>query len=200
MLKRVNVVVFDFDGTLSASDSNLEFGQYCFRHSLRPWLFLPIFLIGLLIYYFNKHSKISRELMRCFVTPKMVHDFAPTVINEHKSRRFGWAAEMVTKEQAAGNICILISAGPDYLVPELVRDMKFDAVITSQMYANKPWKYKFMCWGLNKVIALNNWAKKQKIIPHVVRSYGDSKSDKYIMELADTSVWINRKTGLPKLK
>ena len=200
MLKKLDVVVFDFDGTLSASDSNLEFGRYCFRHSLRPWLFLPVFLIGLIIYYFNKHSKISRELMRCFVTQKMVKKFAPLVVIEHKKSRFGWAAEMVAKEKAAGNICLLISAGPDYLVPELVHDMKFDAVITSQMYVNKPWKYKFMCWGPNKVVALNTWAKKQKIIPHVVRSYGDSKSDKYIMELADTEIWINRKTGLPKFK
>lgn len=198
MSKKVNVVVFDFDGTLSASDANFEFGRYCFKHSLRPWLFLPIFLVGLTMYYINKYSRVSRELMRLFVTQKMVKKFAPIVIKEHKLRRFGWAAERVASERAAGNICILISAGPDYLVPVLVRDMKFDVVITSQMYKTRPWKYKFMCWGPNKVVALDTWAKKNKIVPHVVRSYGDSKSDKYIMELADTEIWINRKTGLPK--
>lgn len=198
MLKRVNVVVFDFDGTLSASDSNLEFGRYCFKHSIRPWAYLPLFLIGLIMYMFNKPSRVSRELMRRFVTPKMVQDFAPTVINEHKSRRFGWAAEMVAKEQAAGNICILISAGPDYLVPELVRDMRFDVILTSKMETKQPWKFKFMCWGRNKVVALDNWAARHKFIPNIVRAYGDSKSDKYIMDLAKIPVWINRKTGLPK--
>lgn len=198
MLKRVNVVVFDFDGTLSASDSNLEFGRYCFKHSIRPWAYLPLFLVGLIMYMFNKPSRTSRELMRRFVTPKMVHDFAPTVINEHKLRRFGWSAEMVAKEQAAGNICILISAGPDYLVPELIRDMGFDVILTSKMETKHPWKFKFMCWGRNKVVALDNWAARHKFIPKVVRAYGDSKSDKYIMDLAKTPVWINRKTGLPK--
>ncbi len=198
MAKKEKLVVFDFDGTLSASDSNLEFGRYCFAHSIRPWIFAPLFLVGLIMYYFNKHSRISRELMRCFLTKQMVKKFAPIVIKQHKLRRFGWAAEMVAHERASGNICLLISAGPDYLVPELVRDMKFDAVITSKMDKAHPWRYKFMCWGPDKVTALNTWAKKNKIIPHVVRAYGDSKSDKYIMELADTEIWINRKTGLPK--
>ena len=198
MQKKVNVVVFDFDGTLSASDSHIEFGRYCFKHSLRPWIYLPLFLIGVAVYMLNHHSKWSREKMRHFVTPKMVKNFAPRVVAEHKTKRFGWARAQVAKEHDAGNICILISAGPDYLVPELVRNMDFDAVITSQMDKRHPWKYKFMCWGPNKVVALDTWAKKNKVIPHVVRSYGDSPSDKYIMDLADTPVWINRKTGLPK--
>lgn len=198
MLKKVNVVVFDFDGTLSASDSHVEFGRYCFKHSIRPWLFLPSVLIGLAAYKLNKKSIWARQVARRFVTPNMVKKFAPRVVREHKLRRFGWAAEMVAKEHAAGNICILISAGPDYLIPDLVKDMKFDVVLTSQMENKRPWKYKFMCWGANKVIALDNWAKKNHVIPKVLRSYGDSPSDKYIMDVAQMPIWINRKTGLPK--
>ncbi len=198
MVKKANIVVFDFDGTLSASDSHIEFGRYCFKHSLRPWAFLPMFLIGVAVYMINHHSKWSRQIMRRFVTPNMVKKFAPAVVREHRMKRFGWAKAQVAAERDAGNICVLVSAGPDYLVPDLVRDMDFDAVITSEMEKRRPWKYKFMCWGENKVVALDRWAKKNKITPHVVRSYGDSKSDKYIMALADTEIWINRKTGLPK--
>ena len=198
MLKKVNIVVFDFDGTLSASDSNLEFGRYCFRHSIRPWIFLPLFIVGMVAHLLNRHSIWARQIMRCFVTPKMVKKFAPVVIQEHKMRRFGWAKSQVSKEHDAGNVCVLISAGPDYLVPGLVADMGFDVILTSHMMTQKPWKYKFMCWGPNKVVALNKWANKNKIIPHIVRAYGDSKSDKYIMDMADTEIWINHKTGLPK--
>ena len=49
MLKKQKVVIFDFDGTLSAKDANAQFMKYCFKHSLRPWLFLPMVLFGVIL-------------------------------------------------------------------------------------------------------------------------------------------------------
>ena len=66
------------------------------------------------------------------------------------------------------------------------------------MDATRPWKYKFLCWGENKVRAMDEWAKKNRIIPRVVRSYSDSKSDMPLMEIASEQVWVDRKTGLRK--
>lgn len=198
MLQKKDVVVFDFDGTLSASDSNYEFFKYCFKKSYRPWFFIPCVIAGT-VGRFLKHDGLWwRETIRNFITPKMVRDFSPDVIKQHKKNRFGWAKDQVAKEHAKGNIVILISASPDYLVPKLVSDMKFDAVICSQMDKDKPYKYKFLCWGKNKVIALDKWAVEHKIIPNVVRSYSDSPTDKPIMSIASEQVWINKKTGLRK--
>lgn len=196
MLKKENVVVFDFDGTLSASDSNYEFFKYCFKHSVRPWLFLPFVILGIIGAKINRPGIWWREKIRNFVTPKMVHDFSKDFIKLHKQNRFGWAKEQVAKEKAAGNKVILISASPDYLIPGLVADMKFDAVMCSQMDKDKPYKYKFLCWKQNKVIAMDNWARANKIIPNIVRSYSDSKYDMPIMEIAREQVWIDKKTGL----
>lgn len=198
MLKKVDVVVFDFDGTLSASDSNYEFFKYCFKHSIRPWLFLPCVLAGIIGARLNPDGLWWRETIRNFVTPKMVRDFSADVIKAHKKNRFGWAKEQVAKEAKAGNKVILISASPDYLIPHLVADMKFDAVFCSQMDKEKPYKYKFLCWGKNKVIALDKWAVENKYIPNVVRAYSDSKNDMPIMEIAKEQVWIDKKTGLRK--
>lgn len=196
MLKKIDLVVFDFDGTLSAKDSNMEFGKYCFKHSLRPWLFLPLVGIGLVAKYFNRGGVWWRQMSRCFVTPEMVKKFAPDFIKQHKMERFGWAKEQVATERAAGNTVILISAGTNYLIPYLVSDIKFDAILTSQMDAAKPWKFKFMCWGKNKVIAMDEWAAKNKVVPKLVRSYSDNKSDVPIMRLANDEVWIEPKTGM----
>lgn len=198
MLQKVNVVVFDFDGTLSASDSNFEFGKYCFKHSIRPWLFLPVILIAQIGRMLKPGGIWWRQSMRRFLTEQMVKDLSGQMIVEHKQRRFGWAKDQVAKEHRAGNKVVLISASTNYLVPKLVSDMKFDAVLTSQMEQEKPWCYKFLCWGNNKVIALDNWAKENRYIPNVVRAYSDSKSDMSIMEIAKEQVWIDKKTGLRK--
>ncbi len=196
MLKKVDVVVFDFDGTLSSGDCNIEFGKYCFRHAVRPWLFLPLMGVAAVARLFNPAGVWWREKMRRFITSDMVKKFAPDFIRAHKKNRFGWAKDQVATERRAGRMVVLISAGPDYLVPALVRDIKFDAVLCSQMDAARPWKYKFLCWGNNKVVALDTWARDNKYIPRVVRSYADSKSDMPLMDIADEAVWVDRKTGL----
>ena len=198
MLQKVNVVVFDFDGTLSASDSDYEFGKYCFKHSIRPWLFLPVIFVAQIGRILNPSGIWWRQTMRRFLTENMVKELSGNLITEHKQRRFGWAKDQVAKERKNGNKVVLISASTNYLIPKLVADMKFDAVLTSQMEQAKPWRYKFLCWGNNKVIALDNWAKENKYIPNVVRAYSDSKSDLPIMEIAKEQVWINKKTGLRK--
>ena len=197
MLKHTDLVLFDFDGTLSWPDSSMAFGQYCFRHSWRPWLFLPLIGLCFIVRVFNPSGVWWRQNMRRFITSDMVHRFVSDFVKEHKRNRFGWAAERVASEHAAGNKVILLTASPDYLIPKLVDDMKFDAVICSKMCKDKPWKYKFLCWGENKVLAMDEWARENKIVPHVVRAYSDSKSDLPMMEIADHQVWINPKTGMP---
>ena len=198
MLKKTDVVLFDFDGTLSAGDSNMEFAKYCFRHSFRPWLFLPLIGICGIARIFNPDGIWWRENIRRFVSPKLIKRFANDFIKLHKRERFGWARERVMAERDAGRRVIMVSASPDYLLPALVRDMKFDAVFCSKTDKKKPWKYEFLCWGKNKVIVMDDWAVQNKIIPHVVRAYSDSKSDMPMMEIADEQIWIDPKTGLRK--
>ena len=198
MLQRKNVIVFDFDGTLSAGESSFGFLKYCFCHSIRPWLFLPYVIAGLVGRLFNKDGIWWRQTLRRFLTPQMIKKFGKDFIKQHKMNRFGWAKELVAKERSTGAKVLLISAGPDYLIPELVSDIKFDAVLTSITSSKKPWEYKFLCFGKNKVIAMDKWAREHKYIPNLVRTYSDSDVDMPIMRIAKERVWIDSKTGLRK--
>lgn len=198
MLQKKEVVLFDFDGTLSGGDANIEFAKYCFKHSLRPWLFLPMILFCGAFRKSQPDGIWWRQGMRRFMTKKMVKKFAPEFIKQHKRNRFGWAKERVQSERDAGRIVIMVSASPDFLLRPLVRDMNFDMVFCSETQKDKPWKYDFLCFGANKVRKMDEWASVNKIIPHVVRAYSDSKSDMPMMEIADEQVWIDAKTGLRK--
>lgn len=198
MFQKVNVVLFDFDGTLSGFDSSVQFARYCMRHSIRPWLYMPLIGICAIVRVFNPDGVWWRENIRRFVSPKFIKKFAPGFIKQHRRERFGWARERVQAERDAGNKVIMVSASPDYLLPQLVRDMKFDAVFCSITNKKKPWKYEFLCYGKNKVYAMDEWARKNNYIPRVVRAYSDSKSDMPMMEIADEQVWIDKKTGLRK--
>ena len=198
MVKKVNVVLFDFDGTLSWPDSNVAFARYCFRHSLRPWLFLPLIGVCAIVRLFNHAGVWWRQNIRRFITPVFLRRHLPVFAGLHRQNRFGWAAERVAAERAAGNKVLLITASPDYLIDKLVDDMGFDAVLCSRVCKDKPWKYEFLCWGKNKVVALDKWARQHKYIPNVVRAYSDSKYDMPIMEIAKEQVWIDNKTGLRK--
>ena len=198
MLQKKDVVLFDFDGTLSGGDANIEFAKYCFKRSIRPWLFLPSIVFYSLFRKSRPDSVWWRQGMRRFITPKMVKKFAAGFIKQHKRNRFGWAKERVQSERDAGRIVIMVSASPDFLLRPLVRDMNFDVVFCSETQKDKPWKYDFLCYGANKVRKMDEWAAANKIIPHVVRAYSDSKSDLPMMEIADEQVWIDAKTGLRK--
>jgi phosphoserine phosphatase len=207
------VVVFDFDGTLSAGDANVGFWKYCFMHSFRAWLFLPVVLCGALVRaaaFFGSGESVRgvdvmwRHMMRMFLTPGMVGGLSPGFIARHKLNRFGWAADMVARERARGNIAVMVSASPDYLLLPLIRGMGFDYVICSDMDRARPWKYKFLCYGGNKSLALDalfaglaargGGAKG----PKIVRAYSDSASDMPVMRRAREMVWIDPETGLRK--
>ncbi len=195
MLVKQDIVVFDFDGTLSWPDSNTAFWRYCSKRSLRPWLFLPLIGICAIVRLFNRGGLWWRENMRRFLTPAMIDKYSAGFIREHRHNRFKWAKKCTEQERARGARVVLITASPDYLIPGLVQDMNFDAVLFSTMVLGKPWKYTFSCWGPNKVIALDTWAQKNKIIPNVIRAYSDSKSDLPIMNIAKEQIWVDRKTG-----
>ena len=198
MMQKVDVVAFDFDGTLSAGESSIEFVKYCMARNPHTWLYLPLMAVAGVVRWVRPAGLWWRHAMRRFMTADMVKKYAPEFVKKYKMERFGWAAERVAAERAAGRKVLLISAGPDYLIEPLTRDMKFDAVLCSRMDAARPWKIDFLCWGPAKVVAMDEWARKHKYIPRLVRAYSDSRSDLPMMEIADEQVWIDKKTGLRK--
>ena len=196
-MKNINLVIFDFDGTISSGDTNVGFGRYCFAHTLRPWLFLPLMGVAYIIKKIVPGCICWRQMMRMFLTKKMVKKYANDFIKMHRQNRFGWVAERIEFERSQKNTkVILISASADFMILKLVRDLDFDAVIHSKMDKKYPWKFKFFCYCKNKVVALNEWLSKNNYNANIVRSYSDNISDVPIQSTAHEQVWIDPKTGI----
>jgi phosphoserine phosphatase len=187
------IIVFDFDGTLSAGDINLEFWRYALWRSIRPWIFMPltmpIYFIGKI---FTSNAVWWRELSRLYLSKKLLDRLKPGFVKYHLTNRFGWAAEQVEKEKSTGAIVVLSSASPDYFVTPLVKDMGFDVVLSTITDIKNPWRIKFLNYNKNKVMALKKKFGKFEI----VRGYSDSPADLPFMKLAKDKVWINPKTGV----
>jgi hypothetical protein len=200
------IVLFDYDGTLSGKDAKREFFKYCLRKSLRANMFLPA--IGLAIalaFVSNMWNKIFhaeprvtrldifwRELLFSFLTANMVRKYTGDFVKQHRPNQFGWAADQIAKEKAAGNFVIITSAGSDYLILPLVSNLGADLIICSVTNKKHPWKFDFFNYGVNKVMAVQSLLDAGA---HVVRSYSDSKSDLPMMQVAAEQVWIDPQTG-----
>ncbi len=198
--KIVKLALYDFDGTLCAHDSVVEFWKYCFKHSIRPWAFLPMIGFYGLLGGLNLISKnYMNQRMLCFLTPDMITRFVPDFIREHKRNIFGWAHERVKNDQESGLTAICISASRNYLIHPLTADFGFDLVMCSNMDPDEPWRaIGDLCLGAEKVNRLNAWAKQRGIEYRVVRAYSDSKKDLPMMRLAGEQIWVDPKTGIRK--
>ncbi|MCL2339067.1 MAG: haloacid dehalogenase-like hydrolase [Proteobacteria bacterium] len=210
------IVLFDFDGTLSAGDTTIDFWKYSFLHSVRPWVFSPVIPIALTLKYANRFVKkifhikrltrfdtLWREMLHCYETPELMRRLSPGFIAEHRRKRFAWAADQVARERAAGSVVVMISAGLNEFLTPLIEDMGFDYILCTRMIESHPWKFRFFCYRENKVDALNGLLRaefgcdlnSEKTPFRVVRAYSDDSSDRPMMGLAKQAVWIDPETG-----
>lgn len=190
----MKVVLFDFDGTLSSGDANLGFFCYTlFKKPLRHILFFPMYVIAFIGGKINYNGIWWRQIIRKYLTREIVEQYATEFIRYHKKNRFGWSAKKIAEEKALGAKVICISASPNYLIPGLVQDLDFDAVLCTETDYAKPWKIISPCHGKYKIDRLNALLMHEKI--DVVRAYSDSKSDLPMMNLAKEQVWVNPKNG-----
>jgi phosphoserine phosphatase len=192
-MEKNNIVVFDFDGTLCAGDLSFGFWIYALRRSIRPWLFLPMTIFGIMISPLNRGGVFWRGVARRWLDKKLLLRLRDPFLAERKLKIFGWAGDRIAEERAFGNMVVLASASPDYLLKKLVglAGWRLDMFLCSKTDGEKPWKYDFLCYGKNKLKRLKSTLGDFRII----RAYSDNRSDMPIMRLARDRIWINPSSG-----
>lgn len=186
------IAAFDFDGTLTYSDSLppfLGFVRGYGQFALDLTMCLPLFIQ----YGLGKKSRqeVKEKLVERCLKPSTYKvcqewgvEFAETKI--HGLLRPG-ALERIAYHQKLGHEVVLISANLGlYLIP-WGKKQGFEKVICSEIAEVNGNLTGYLvgnnCWGKEKVRRLEAWAGERD--KYVLWAYGDSEGDKELLAFAD---------------
>ncbi|MGU7775005.1 HAD family hydrolase [Burkholderia sp. MR1-5-21] len=199
------VAAFDFDGTITTSDS--------FRHFVRYAIGTPRFawagLCALPWIVAMKAGRLSRGDAKAkfawFALGPMRADALDDV-----ARRFvdGYLPRLVRPEmlerirehRARGHEVVLVSASPSLYLDKWAKTAGFDAVLATRLAFERGAFAGRLdgdnCWGPQKVVRLRAWWGDRP--PTTLYAYGDSRGDQEMAELANRA-WIRGQGALPPI-
>ncbi|PNO77103.1 HAD family hydrolase [Burkholderia cenocepacia] len=199
------VAAFDFDGTITTTDS--------FRHFVRQAVGTPRFawagLRALPWIVAMKAGLLSRGDAKAKFA-----SFAFGPIREDtldaQARTFvdGYLPRLVRPEmlerirehRARGHEVVLVSASPSLYLEKWAKTAGFDAVLATRLAFERGVFTGRLdgenCWGPQKVVRLRGWWGNRP--PKQLFAYGDSRGDKEMAELANWS-WIRGQGSMPPI-
>lgn len=181
--------VYDFDKTIYAGDSTLDF--YFFSLKKNPMLirFLPIQIIGFIKYMFGMYSKLQfKEKFYSFLKGiKDVDSMVELFWNENQDKIKDWYLK--SKEESD----VIISASPEFLLNNICRRIGIKHLIASEVNKNTGICEGENCYGEEKVLRFKKYFEKGKI----KKFYSDSLSDAPISLMASERYIVNGNNILP---
>jgi phosphatidylglycerophosphatase C len=199
------VAAFDFDGTITTSDSLRGFVRHTVgnaRFAIAACLALPS-IVGLLLGVCDRARVKTRFLAATigglskselesaaqqYATRKLPALIRPDMalrIQEHKRR---------------GHRLVLVSASPTLYLVYWAAGAGFDAVLATEL-AFRDGRFSGClaspnCWGPEKVRRLQRWLGRDR--PHALFAYGDSRGDQEMLALADHA-WQRGHGAMPPI-
>lgn len=183
--------LYDFDKTIYAKDSSIEFLFFALKHQTR--LVLPSFLKFMVVFALYKIKIVpkikAKEAMFSFLpkikTPeKLIQQFW-----EHKSLDVWYLKQQKDDD-------VIISASPRFLITPILHKNNINHIIASEVDLKTGKFLSNNCYGEEKARRFNT-----KYHSCVVESaYSDSLSDRPMLDLAEKSYLISRKNGSVQIK
>lgn len=200
------VAAFDFDGTITTSDSFRHFVRHavgtrrfaCAGLRALPWILAM--KLGLIsrgaakarFAWFAFGPIGAREL------DALAERFVASVLPRHIRPEM---LERVRDHQRRGHAVVLVSASPSVYLEKWAAPLGFEAVLSTRLaWAGGVFTGRLdgeNCWGPQKVVRLNAWWGAHP--PSKLYAYGDSRGDKEMAERADWS-WIRGQGPMPSIE
>ncbi|WP_373181304.1 HAD-IB family phosphatase [Clostridium butyricum] len=181
--------VYDFDKTIYAGDSTLDFYFFSLKKSPMLIRFLPIQIIGFIKYMFGMYSKLQfKEKFYSFLKGiKDVDSMVELFWNENQDKIKDWYLK--SKEESD----VIISASPEFLLNNICRRIGIKHLIASEVNKNTGICEGENCYGEEKVLRFKKYFEKGEI----KKFYSDSLSDAPISLMASERYIVNGNNILP---
>ncbi|AIY42156.1 Phosphoserine phosphatase [Collimonas arenae] len=199
------VVAFDFDGTISTSDSLRDF----VRHAVGPGRFTlglisaSPWLLGMLLGLCDRASAKAR-----FLAVTLAGTTQPAL--EEMARHYAETrlpllvrpdmAARIREHRQRGHRLVLVSASPALYLKYWASSAGFDTVLATELeFRDGRFTGRLAspnCWGPQKVQRLQQWFGDNP--PHSLYAYGDSRGDREMLALADHA-WLRGSIVMPQI-
>lgn len=181
--------VYDFDKTIYAGDSTLDFYFFSLKKSPMLIRFLPIQIIGFIKYMFGMYSKLQfKEKFYSFLKGiKDVDSMVELFWNENQDKIKDWYLK--SKEESD----VIISASPEFLLNNICRRIGIKHLIASEVNKNTGICEGENCYGEEKVLRFKKYFEKGEI----KKFYSDSLSDAPISLMASERYIVSGNNILP---
>lgn len=190
------VAVFDFDKTITDRHTFWRFMRYCAGWRKFYWTFIT--LVPSMIRYYMKRISLmdlrGKAIHAIFgglpyeTYVSFCRAFVATQINNWISAE---AAERIQWHREQGHLLVLLSNSPEEYLQIWARQHGFDMVIGSKLeFKNKiasGYLSGSSCFGKEKAVRLD--AAIPDLHRHYVYAYGDSPSDRYVLDLASEAYY-----------
>ncbi len=192
--------IFDLDGTLTTRDSFLAylltFGR---RHRRYASLLRTPFRLSAYLAKVIPDHRLKQDLIVDFFS-----QIDPFLIESH-TRWFceSWLPHrlhpvgslLLEKHRRRGDRIILLSASPDIFVPSVAKSLGIDETVCTRIERLEGMVVGRIiggnCKGLRKVAALQEYLNTSDP-PDQSYAYGDSPSDRFVLEWVRYGAWIRR--------
>ena len=190
------IAAFDFDGTLTRRDTLLPFlacglGRRKLLLALfkcSPWL--AAFALRLIPNQVAKKKLLSTTLKGKSAAD--TDDWTSRWLAQSLPGQLqNWTMARLAEHQQAGHCCIMVSASPDIYLKRVARQLKFDALLCTEMAVVDGRLTGDMktpnCHGEQKVLRLKAWMAERFGVDsnaQIIYAYGDTSGDKPMLGLA----------------
>lgn len=185
MKSSIQLVLFDFDGTLIKGDSTKLAYRTLYRSKLSFILSYYLrHLVSLLVLLLTAKEDSLRESRRVVLASKFDKINKLEFINQSQSRLFDSVLSEAKNYSDNGYILIINSAGYSEIIRLIMGENLDYQLIANSLFDKKPEAINFE----NKVVRLN---LKVKSTYFVKAAYGNSEGDIPMLRVAEKAFWVD---------